>query len=759
MAYQRNTNFYVPTLATPKVDPAKVATFNSIGNWVDPNRKAQIASAGLSQEQQDVNRLGQQANADPDHRYGIIEGINKLQEKQNQDLASLQPELRKLSEQNIRQEADKITQAYGQGGEGANSFGNQYAASVRGNNNKSIDMARAGNVVIPAGDALEKFGSVGLPMSEKLTHALADSDYNHTFEYHPDSVNASMAGYSGTSMGDGTGGAAPGQTVGGEDQRREGWGSTFMPGGEYDRGGGADAQWKYKHDYDVNGKYVGNQQPTGYRGASPEYLNNIKSWSKQPNNLWVDQTGKLARMNYDPSGSGMIDSVSTRKGDTYTQRDNPDGKYTNWNWIRDQQKNKPVVAQAPAAARPPQPYGMQFAKSSNPSDWITKLDPKAEASYQKWAKGVGQDPNGKDYDLRGYYKDIVSKGQNQQALNPSDNKMHFPDTYKTPLHESFSGESRYADPKKNPPAWAGNDKEGWKLTGKDGKVYKDESVKQPESMTPPAMTQNEDGTWSSYGGNRDLKQMSRADKLNEILENGGGALLKSGQDVMKLHDTALDDVIRELRGQAGKEDRNVLQSGFYLPQQGELDTSLEKSPLAGVIDPPGAYTDWVPPKEGYKPGEVMYGAPKEKMSGIKNGYTAGAQAPAAAIAPAPAVKLVPKPMLAGAHPNNDIFSQSLLGGAHPTYEQPAKIYPPLPGMKPTGGDYKPSGMGFEDGQIQQILEGHKAPGDALAPYTPDAPPLPPPPQTPEHRAVVNGYKILKQKNPPMAQFLTKLFAT
>lgn len=644
MAYQRNTNFYVPTLATPKADPVKAATFNSIGNWVDPNRKAQIASAGLSQEQEQVNKLGQQANANPDHRYGIIEGINKLQEKQNQDLASLQPELRKLSEQNIRQEADKITEAYGQGGEGANSFGNQYAAAVRGNNSKSIDMARAGNVVVPAGDALEKFGSIGTPMSDKLTHALADSDYNHTFEYHPDSVNASMAGYSGTSMGDGTGGAAPGQTVGGEDQRREGWGSTFMPGGEYDRGGGADAQWKYKHDYDVNGKYVGNQQPTGYRGASPEYLNNIKSWSKQPNNLWVDQTGKLARMNYDPGGSGMIDSVSTRKGDTYTQRDNPDGKYTNWNWMRDQQQNKPMVAQAPGATPAQAP-----------------------------------------------------KLNDVKPLTPT------------------------AQPTAQPTAIA----------------------KQPESMTPPAMTQNEDGTWSSYGGNRDLKQMSRADKLNEVLENGGGALLKSGQDVTKLHDTALDDVIKELRGQAGKEDRNVLQSGFYLPQQGELDTSLDKSPLAGVIDPPGAYTDWVPPKEGYKPGEVMYGAPKEKMSGIKNGYIAGALAPAAEIPPVPVVKLVPKapapeaklapkPMLAGVHPYDDIFSRDTASIPHATGVD-------TPQRASRWTDPRQSGS-MEAGMIDAQMQGMA-------------------PQTPEHRAVVNGYKMLKQKNPPMAQFLTKLFAT
>lgn len=627
MAYQRNTNFYVPTLATPKADPAKVATFNSIGNWVDPNRKAQIASAGLSQEQEQVNKLGQQANASPDHRYGIIEGINKLQEKQNQDLASLQPELRKLSEQNIRQEAEKITQAYGQGGEGANSFGNQYAASVRGNNSKSIDMARAGNVVVPAGDALEKFGSIGVPMSDKLTRALADSDYNHTFEYHPDSVNASMAGYSGTSFGDGTGGAAPGQSVGGEDQRREGWGSTFMPGGEYDRGGGADAQWKYKHDYDVNGKYVGNQQPTGYRGASPEYLNNIKSWSKQPNNLWVDQAGKLARMNYDPGGSGMIDSVSTRKGDTYTQRDNPDGKYTNWNWMRDQQKNKPVVAQAPGV-------------TPTPASKLSDVKPPASIAQPTIA------------------------------------------------------------------------------------------AKQPESQTPAAMTQNEDGTWSSYGGNRDLKQMSRADKLNEILENGGGQFMKQGQDVTQLHDTALDTVIKHIRGQSTPQEADSLVgSGFFLPQQGQMDSL--PSPLAGVIDPPGAYEQWTPPKENYRPGEVMYGAPGEKMSGIRDGSKAMAPAPVATIAMAPEAKLAPKPMLAGVHPYDDIFSRD-------TASIPRATGVDTPQRASRWTDPRQSGS-MEAGMIDAQMQA--------------------PPQTPEHRAVVNGYKKLKEKNPPMAQFLTKIFTT
>lgn len=614
---------------------------NKFGSWVDPTRQAQINQAGLSQEQQNVNQIGQQIAASPEHRYGLMEQYNKEQEKQNQTIRDLQPEMRRLSEQNIRQEADQITRNYGQGGEGANSFGNQYAAAVRGNNSASINMARAGNVVIPAGDALEKFGSIGAPMSQKLKSALADSDYMHQYEYMPGAINASMAGYKGTSMGDGSGGAAPGQTVGGEDQRREGWGSTFMPGGEYDRGGGADAQWKYKHDYDVNGKYVGNQQPTGYRGASPEYLNNIKSWSKQPNNLWVDQTGKLARMNYDPGGSGMIDSVSTRKGDTYTQRDNPDGKYTNWNWIRDQQKNKPVVAQAPATA------------------------PKADGD---------------------------------EAPTP---------TQPTTI------------------------------------------AQQPTSLTPPAMTQNEDGTWSGYGGpSGDGKNVHQ---YGDPRQNTGNNNNYQWQPPFLWPKGSVHDN-NEINEGFASQDGNGNRTKARVPTKNDTQNEFRQ----GVDDWRQFYDDKgynYTPQNGNGAGWGAGANESRRNMGF------GAQAPAAAIAPAPAVKLVPKPMLAGAHPNNDIFSQSLLGGAHPTYEQPAKIYPPLPGMKPTGGDYKPSGMGFEDGQIQQILEGHKAPGDALAPYTPDAPPLPPPPQTPEHRAVVNGYKILKQKNPPLAQFLGRVYTS
>lgn len=85
----------------------------------------------------------------------------------------------------------------------------------------------------------------------------------------------------------------------------------------------------------------------------------------------------------------------------------------------------------------------------------TTLAPDEEAAFRQWliANKVPFNPTDKvaDYDMRGYYRDIASGGGNETAVNPNDHHLHFPDTYKTPYHQSFSAESRYAKP--NAPVW------------------------------------------------------------------------------------------------------------------------------------------------------------------------------------------------------------------------------------------------------------------------------------------------------------------
>jgi hypothetical protein len=78
--------------------------------------------------------------------------------------------------------------------------------------------------------------------------------------------------------------------------------------------------------------------------------------------------------------------------------------------------------------------------------------------------------NNPGYDMRGYWKDIASKGRNESGINPIDKKHHYPDTYKTPYHESFSNESKYAT--RDAPHWVGE-----KLIDKRGRAIYETKAK------------------------------------------------------------------------------------------------------------------------------------------------------------------------------------------------------------------------------------------------------------------------------------------
>lgn len=100
-------------------------------------------------------------------------------------------------------------------------------------------------------------------------------------------------------------------------------------------------------------------------------------------------------------------------------------------------------------------------------DWqkrLTNLPPDEEAKFLDWARR-SRAPITDDYDMRGFWK-----SGNKTVINPNDGLPHYNDTYKTPLHESFSGESVYANPKSSPPMWNDQDQ----LVASDGTVLFDE---------------------------------------------------------------------------------------------------------------------------------------------------------------------------------------------------------------------------------------------------------------------------------------------
>jgi hypothetical protein len=96
--------------------------------------------------------------------------------------------------------------------------------------------------------------------------------------------------------------------------------------------------------------------------------------------------------------------------------------------------------------------------------------------FRQWTQDnkVPFNPNASgptDYDMRGYWQGL--QNGNPMAIptevNPNDNRPHYTDYYKTPLHQSFSAGSMWAG--LDAPQWAN----GHQLSNPSGRVVFDEA--------------------------------------------------------------------------------------------------------------------------------------------------------------------------------------------------------------------------------------------------------------------------------------------
>lgn len=131
-----------------------------------------------------------------------------------------------------------------------------------------------------------------------------------------------------------------------------------------------------------------------------------------------------------------------------------------------------MPAEKPAKAEHPEFERNREWALPHPGNYVTQLPPAQEAKFQAWVKQnkvPWTDGPQSDYDMRGFYQALQNKDPNAlTAVNPNDNKLHYPDTWKTPYHKSFSRESQYAKP--NAPKW--NEKD--QLVLDDGTIVFDE---------------------------------------------------------------------------------------------------------------------------------------------------------------------------------------------------------------------------------------------------------------------------------------------
>lgn len=113
-----------------------------------------------------------------------------------------------------------------------------------------------------------------------------------------------------------------------------------------------------------------------------------------------------------------------------------------------------------------------FLPSQN---YDTKLSPLDELMFRDWVQKNGIPFNANalgptDYDMRGYFRGMQQGNPMARPteVNPNDNRPHFTDYYKTPLHQTFSSESQWAGP--DAPQWV-NDHQ---LASPNGRVVFDE---------------------------------------------------------------------------------------------------------------------------------------------------------------------------------------------------------------------------------------------------------------------------------------------
>lgn len=129
-----------------------------------------------------------------------------------------------------------------------------------------------------------------------------------------------------------------------------------------------------------------------------------------------------------------------------------------------------------------------------PENYNTPLDPGQEAFFRQWLahNNVPFNPDAtapQDYDMRGFYQGLQQQNPRARAaVDPNDSRMHYPDYWKTPLHQTFSNESQWAP--LGAPQWTPDDQ-----LAQGGRVLFDDR-RRPGLQLPDA------GMLPSYYGGR-----------------------------------------------------------------------------------------------------------------------------------------------------------------------------------------------------------------------------------------------------------------
>lgn len=142
-----------------------------------------------------------------------------------------------------------------------------------------------------------------------------------------------------------------------------------------------------------------------------------------------------------------------------------------------------LMGGAPASSPPNSDMAAALSRNApyvqpGAGNYNSLLAPLEEMMFRSWVQEnkVPFNPQAgvTDYDMRGFYKALQSGDPRAtSAVNPNDNRMHYPDHWKTPYHQSFSQDSQWAGPVA--PRWNEQDQ----LVSPGGRILKDERAPRP----------------------------------------------------------------------------------------------------------------------------------------------------------------------------------------------------------------------------------------------------------------------------------------
>lgn len=125
-----------------------------------------------------------------------------------------------------------------------------------------------------------------------------------------------------------------------------------------------------------------------------------------------------------------------------------------------------------------------LAGRSPGASFNTQLDPGQETFFRQWLmhNNVPFNPDAaapQDYDMRGFYQGLQQGNPKAiSAVDPNDGRLHYPDYWKTPIHQTLSNESQWAPA--GAPQWTPQDQ-----LAQGGRVlFDDRAVSQFGSLAP-----------------------------------------------------------------------------------------------------------------------------------------------------------------------------------------------------------------------------------------------------------------------------------